>query len=158
MLSILKGIGALIVALIVWFAVATIIHRLMWVAWPAYKVATPLLTFTLPMKIARLILGAASTVIAAIAARRLSAAPWLPLALGCALVLLFLPGHYRIWSRFPVWYHLTFLGYLIPLAILGSRLHVGTAAPGRGPQTARFSPDGVVGCLAEPKASSVPSK
>ena len=118
----LKGIGALIVALIVWFVVATAVHRLMCVLWPAYALATPLLNFTLPMKIARLSLGALCTLLAAATARRLSAARWLPIVLGCVLLALFLPGHYRIWNRFPVWYHLTFLCSLIPFALLGSRL------------------------------------
>jgi hypothetical protein len=122
MSAILKGIGALVVALVVWFVVATVIHRLMCALWPAYALATPLLDFTLPMKIARLSLGALSTLMAAAAARRMSAAPWLPFVLGCALLVVFLPEHYRLWNRFPVWYHLTFLGSLIPLALLGNRL------------------------------------
>jgi hypothetical protein len=122
MSSTLKSIGAFVVALVVWFVVATIVHRLMCMLWPAYAQATPLLTFTLPMKIARLSLGALSTLIAAATARRLSAARWLPLALGCALLVLFLPEHYKIWDRLPVWYHLTFLCSLIPLTLLGARL------------------------------------
>ncbi len=122
MFAILKGIGALVVALVVWFVVATAVHRLICAVWPAYAVATPLLNFTLPMKIARLSLGAVSTLIAAAAARRMSAAAWVPVLLGCALLALFLPEHYRLWNRFPVWYHLTFLGSLIPLALLGTRL------------------------------------
>lgn len=122
MFAILKGIGALVVALVVWFVVVTAVHRLICAVWPAYAVATPLLNFTLPMKIARLSLGAVSTLIAAAAARRMSAAAWVPVLLGCALLALFLPEHYRLWNRFPVWYHLTFLGSLIPLALLGTRL------------------------------------
>jgi hypothetical protein len=121
-MSFLKALGALIAALVVWFVVATVIHRTMFLFWPDYKIATPLLAFTLPMKIFRLALGAVSTLIAAAAARRLSEVSWLPLALGCALILLFLPEHIHIWSRFPVWYHLTFLGYLIPLSLIGARL------------------------------------
>jgi len=117
-----KGIGACIVAVIVWFVVATAIHRLMIVTWPAYAAATPLLDFTLPMKIARLALGAASTVLAGATARRLSSAPWLPFVLGCALLALFLPEHYMLWNRLPVWYHLTFLLSLLPLTLLGARL------------------------------------
>jgi hypothetical protein len=74
------------------------------------------------MKIARLSLGAASTLIAAATARRLSAASWLPVVLGCALLVLFLPEHYRLWNRLPLWYHLTFLCSLVPLALLGARL------------------------------------
>jgi hypothetical protein len=118
----LKNIGAFVVALVVWFVGATIVHRFMCMVWPAYAQATPLLTFTLPMKIARLSLGALSTLIAAATARRLSAARWLPLVLGCALLVLFLPEHYKMWDRLPVWYHLTFLCSLIPLTLLGARL------------------------------------
>jgi hypothetical protein len=122
MSAILKGIGALIFALIVWFVVATAVHRLMCVVWPAYAVASPLLNFTLPMKIARLSLGAVSTLIAGATARRLSAAHWVPVVLGCALLVLFLPEHISLWNRLPVWYHLTFLLSLIPLTLLGARL------------------------------------
>ena len=121
----LRGIGALIASLIVWFVVATIIHRLMCVLWPAYAVATPLLTFTLPMKIARLALSTLCTLIAGATARRLGSARWLPVALGCVLVILFAPAHYRIWDRLPVWYHLTFLGSLIPLSLIGARFPSG---------------------------------
>jgi len=117
-----RGIGVLIGAIIVWLVVATIGHRLMCAVWPAYAAATPLLVFTLPMKLARLALSTVSTLIAAAAASRLSTARWLPVALGCTLIALFLPEHYRIWHRLPVWYHLTFLCSLIPLTILGARI------------------------------------
>jgi hypothetical protein len=94
------------------------------VAWPAYAVATSTLSFTLPMKIARLALSTLCTLLAGAIARRLSPARWLPVAVGCVLIVLFLPEHYLIWSHLPVWYHLTFLGSLIPLAVIGSRLVV----------------------------------
>jgi hypothetical protein len=74
------------------------------------------------MKLARLALSAVSTLIAAASASRLSSAHWLPGALGCVLIALFLPEHYMIWHRLPVWYHLTFLCSLIPLTILGARV------------------------------------
>lgn len=118
----LRAAGSLIASLVLWFVLATIIHRLMCLAWPAYAVATPLLAFTLPMKLARLALSTVCTLIAGAVARRMSDARWLPLAVGGALVLLFAPGHYLIWHRLPVWYHLTFLCSLIPLAVLGARL------------------------------------
>lgn len=112
----------MIVALVMWFVVVTAVHRSMCLLWPAYALATPLLNFTLPMKIARLSLGALCTLIAAATARRLSAARWLPVVLGCSLLVLFPPAHYSLWNRLPVWYHVSFLGSLVPLALLGSRL------------------------------------
>jgi uncharacterized protein (DUF983 family) len=38
------------------------------------------------------------------------------------LLAIFLPAHYRLWEKFPLWYHLTFLGSLILLTLLGARL------------------------------------
>ena len=122
MSRILRGIGALIAAMVLWFVVATLGHRLMCVFWPAYAASTPLLSFTLPMKISRLFLSTFCTLIAGAAARRMSLDRWLPMVLGGAFVVLFAPEHYRIWDRLPVWYHLTFLGSLIPLSVLGARL------------------------------------
>jgi len=118
----LRAFGALIAALILWFVMATIGHRGMCALWPAYAAGTPLLSFTLPMKVFRLLLGALCTLVAGAAAHRISSARWVPLALGCALLVLFVPGHYRIWHSFPVWYHLTFLGSLIPITLIGARL------------------------------------
>jgi len=118
----LRGIGVVILTVLLWFVLATAIHRLMCVMWPAYAVATPLLAFTLPMKIARLLLSTVCTLIAGAIGQRLSRVSWVPIALGCVLILVFLPVHYRLWDRFPAWYHLTFLGSLIPLAMIGAHL------------------------------------
>lgn len=128
----LRAAGTLIAAIILWFVVATIIHRLACAAWPAYAAATPLLSFTLPMMVFRLALSTVCTLIAGAAVQRLTPSPWLPSAVGCALIILFAPEHYRIWSRLPVWYHLTFLASLVPLAVLGAHL-AGTSktAPAR---------------------------
>ena len=117
-----RAFGALIAAMIWWAVVATAIHRFACAVWPEYAAATPLLAFTLPMKIFRLLLGAFSTLSAGALARYISPARWIPLALGCILVAVFLPEHYKLWGRFPVWYHLTFLCTLIPLAVIGARL------------------------------------
>jgi len=35
---------------------------------------------------------------------------------------MFLPMHIAIWSKFPVWYHLTFLLTIIPGVIVGALL------------------------------------
>jgi hypothetical protein len=35
---------------------------------------------------------------------------------------MFLPVHIAIWSKFPVWYHLTFLLTIIPAVLVGSLL------------------------------------
>jgi hypothetical protein len=35
---------------------------------------------------------------------------------------MFLPVHIAIWSKFPVWYHLTFLLTIIPAVLVGALL------------------------------------
>ena len=50
------------------------------------------------------------------------------LATGVLMLLLFIPEHVRLWDKFPVWYHLTFLGSLVPLRVAGGRL-TGRAPP-----------------------------
>ena len=77
--------------------------------------------FTLTMKIARLSLGALSSIAAGALVRWLAPAnrlaPWI---LGLVLLGLFVPDHIHLWSRFPIWYHLTFLVTLAPLVALGA--------------------------------------
>ncbi len=120
--TVLRNIATLVGAMVLWFILATIIHRIACAMWPAYAAATPSLTFTLPMMIFRLGLSTVCTLAVGAVLRRIGAANWMPVAFGCALILLFAPEHYRIWSRLPVWYHLTFLLSLIPLAVLGARM------------------------------------
>ena len=36
------------------------------------------------------------------------------------LVLCFLPVHYSLWSKFPLWYHAAFLITLVPLVLSGA--------------------------------------
>jgi hypothetical protein len=40
-------------------------------------------------------------------------------ALGAVLLAAFIPVHIQLWAKFPVWYHLVFLGTLVPLVALG---------------------------------------
>ena len=52
------------------------------------------------------------------------AEPTMSFTLGMQVLLLiaFVPVHVQLWSLFPFWYHLVFLGTLVPLMLLGSRL------------------------------------
>jgi hypothetical protein len=38
------------------------------------------------------------------------------------MVLLFLPVHYMLWAKFPIWYHLFFLITLAPTMLIGAAL------------------------------------
>jgi uncharacterized protein (DUF983 family) len=41
---------------------------------------------------------------------------------GAVLLLMFIPQHINLWDKFPIWYHLTFLTSLVPLAAVGARM------------------------------------
>src|SRR5215467_13629055 len=122
--AILKIAAAVIAALVTWFFVATMVNLALRAWWPHYHEAEIAFNFTLAMKFARLVLGAISTLSAGFVAAwigkgRMRAAT----ITGVVLLCLFIPGHYRIWDKFPVWYHLTFLLSLLPLTLLGAALN-----------------------------------
>src|SRR5262249_58939579 len=95
----------------------------MWSGWPEYARVADAMTFSLPMMFARLAIGASATLgagwVAAVVARRAMLAS---VTAGLLLVLVFVPQHLMLWTRFPIWYHLTFLVSLVPLAYLGGQM------------------------------------
>jgi hypothetical protein len=115
---------AVAAGLIVWTVLAITLDLLVRAVLPGYTAAEPHLNFTLEMMVARLALPGA---IPSIGAGFVTA--WVArgdrrvvAALVVILLALFLPTHYRLWAQFPVWYHLTFLGSLILLPLLGAKL------------------------------------
>ena len=117
-------VGAVIAALVTWIFVTTVLNLALRVSWPHYHEAETAFNFTFAMKLARLVLGAISSLGAGFVATwigngRMRAAT----CTGIVLLCLFIPGHYRIWDKFPVWYHLTFLVSLLPLTLLGAALN-----------------------------------
>jgi uncharacterized protein (DUF983 family) len=44
------------------------------------------------------------------------------LVVGSVVLAMFVPVHIAIWSKFPVWYHLTFLLTIIPAVLVGALL------------------------------------
>ena len=118
-----KGILGVVAGVVVFVTSATMAGVIMRLSWPAYASVAAAMTFTLPMLIARLSIGAVATlaaglVTAVIARRSMRAA----LAIGVLLLLLFIPQHIVLWAKFPVWYHLTFLVSLVPLTYLGGTI------------------------------------
>src|SRR5262247_2043893 len=93
--AILKTVGAVIAALVTWFLVATVVNLALRAWWPHYHEAEIAFNFTFAMKLARLLLGAISTLAAGFGAGwidngRMRAATVTVVALLC----LFIPGHY----------------------------------------------------------------
>jgi len=81
------------------------------------------MTFTLGMKIARLILGALASLAAGAAAGLIAPSKTAPRwVLGGIILALFIPVHIQLWAKFPAWYHLVFLGTLLPLVAMGAAL------------------------------------
>ena len=117
----IRPVFAVITGFVVWLVVATLGNFLIRAMLPGYAAAEPGMAFTLTMLLARLTLGLVSSVVAGFAcsamARGKIAAGY---TFAVALVLCFLPIHYNLWSKFPLWYHLTFLVTLAPLVLLGS--------------------------------------
>ena len=118
-----KRILAVVAGLVVWTVVATVAGLIMRGTWRDYAAVADAMTFTLPMMVARLSIGAVATIIAG----WITAVIWKRSALlasvtGLVVLLLFIPQHIMLWAKFPVWYHLTFLLTLVPLSVVGGQL------------------------------------
>jgi hypothetical protein len=121
---IFKTVAAVVAGLITWILVATLVNLALRAWWPHYHEAETAFDFTFAMKLARLVLGAISTLGAGFVAAWIDKGRMRAATLtGILLLCLFIPGHYRIWDKFPVWYHLTFLVSLLPLTLLGAALN-----------------------------------
>jgi hypothetical protein len=117
---------AVIAGLVVWGVAATGLDILLRYVLAGYAAAEPQLNFTLGMMLARLALpGAVPCLVAGFVSAWLARGDRRVIAvLTVILLAAFLPAHYRLWAKFPLWYHLTFLGSLILLPWLGAWLKV----------------------------------
>jgi hypothetical protein len=121
----LRAIAAVIVAMVSWFVIATIENLGLRLTWHDYAQVERAMNFTLAMLLARLVLGTVSSLGAGFVVAWISHSSRVAaLSLVGLLLLLFLPTHYLLWQRFPVWYHLVFFGSLIAIPLLGARLFV----------------------------------
>jgi hypothetical protein len=139
-----KNIIGVVAGLAVWMIVVTIAGFILRVSWPEYASVASAMTFTLPMMIARLSIGALATIamgsVTAVIARSLIA----KLMPGIIMLVLFIPQHMMLWQKFPVWYHLTFLLSLVPLTWAGAhfagwRVHSDRIAVNRSTPMARLA-------------------
>jgi hypothetical protein len=118
-----RTVLSIVAGLVAWAVVATILNFGVRLWLPGYAQAEPVMAFTLVMKIARLSLAALACLAAGALVRAIApasrAAPWI---VGLILLCLFVPVHIQLWTKFPIWYHLTFLLTLAPLVALGAAL------------------------------------
>ena len=118
-----RSIFALLAGLMMWVLVVTLLNRGLRAGLPGYALAEPTMTFTLGMKVARLVLGALASLVAGAATGWIAPSrTGLPWVLGAIILAAFIPIHLQLWTKFPVWYHLVFLGTLVPLVVLGAAL------------------------------------
>jgi hypothetical protein len=125
-----KQIFGVVVGLMVWLAAAMAAGVLLRALWPEYVAASGDMSFTLPMKLTRLSIGALTTLAAGAVTALLARSSRTAVVTGALLLVMFIPQHISLWDKFPIWYHLTFLTSLVPLAVGGGRI----AGWGRRPE------------------------
>ena len=117
----IRGFAGVVAGLIAWFIVATIVNFLFRVSWPGYAEVEVAMSFTLAMMVARLLLGVLSSLCAGFAAAWITKGNGGAVkALGALLTVVFIPIHYGLWDKFPIWYHVVFLASLFPFTLLGA--------------------------------------
>lgn len=118
-----RTIGAIAAGIMAWAVVVTITNFGLRLWLPGYVQVEHAMLFTLPMKIARLSMAAVTSLAAGAVTRAIApASRWAPWMVGLLIFLPFLWAHAHIWSKFPIWYHLTFLLSLVPLVVIGAQL------------------------------------
>ena len=133
----LRAVGSIVAGLVTWAVVVTLLNFGLRAAIPGYHAAEPTLEFTMAMKIGRLTEAALTSLVAgAVVALIAPSKKWAPWVTGLIILAIFLPEHAKLWTRFPVWYHLSFLVPLVPLVALGGYFARGTAARSASPATA----------------------
>jgi hypothetical protein len=116
-----RNIIGVITGLVVWLAVATVAGLIMRATWPAYASVAEAMTFTLPMMLARLSIGALATLVMGFVTACITRSAVPRLIPGILLLIAFIPQHIMLWDKFPIWYHSWFLLTLVPLTYVGNR-------------------------------------
>jgi hypothetical protein len=117
-----RSILAVVVAVITWFLVATILNLVLRALLPGYSAAEVTFAFTLPMMLCRLGLGLVASLCAGLVGASIADRNTAAKITAGMLVALFIPVHYMLWDKFPIWYHLFFLVTLAPTVLLGAAL------------------------------------
>ncbi len=119
----IRAVAALFAGALAWKAVATLFTLVGNLIWPAYAAVEVQRTFTLDMLASRLAVGALATLVFGVVAAWVASGDQRIFRLALAAWLTFsVLDHYLVWDQFPVWYHLLYLAYIVPVAILGGRL------------------------------------
>src|SRR5260370_13807556 len=117
----IRSILAVLVAVFTWFIVATIGNWILRAVLPGYSAVEVSMNFTLTMMVCRLTLGLVSSLCAGFVCATIARTSVASKVAAAIMVILFLPVHYMLWAKFPIWYHLFFLISLAPLMLIGAR-------------------------------------
>jgi hypothetical protein len=119
----LRAVLAITVGFVVWFVVATVGNFAIRLLFPGYAEVEKAMNFSLAMLLVRLVLGAGASIAAGVACAAVRSSTRLPrYVFALLLFALFVPVHVSLWDKFPIWYHIIFLGSLAPLVVLGTKL------------------------------------
>lgn len=124
-----RNVLSVVAGLAAWIIIAIIAGFIMRASWPAYASVATAMTFTLPMMIARLSIGALATFSMGVVTALLTQSVMSRLIPALLLLVAFIPQHVMLWDKFPIWYHLTFLLSLVPVSYVG--VHAAERARGR---------------------------
>ena len=122
--------GGVIAGLVAWMAIVTLLNLGLRYGWPDYAAVEKAMMLTVPMMAARLAMSGIGSLGAGFVAAWVEQGRRAPLISGAILLLLFLPVHYGLWAKFPVWYHVTFLTSLPLLSWAGGKLRQSRVAAG----------------------------
>ena len=119
----LRSVAAVVLAVAAWLVAATLGNWLLRAFLPGYADVEVAMAFTLSMQLCRLALGLAASLVAGAACASVATpSSNAPRVAAVVILVLFLPVHYALWDRFPLWYHAFFLLSLAPAVLGGAAL------------------------------------
>ena len=119
-----RAITGVVAGVFVWIVIATIGNLAMRAAWPGYAEVEAAMKFTPEMMMSRLLVGALSSLGAGwLTARITNHNRGAIYALVALLIVAFVPVHFALWEKFPLWYHVVFFASLTVMTVLGARLN-----------------------------------
>lgn len=120
-----RQIGAVLAGVAFFALFVVTMNRAAIMAWPDYAAAFAVQKFTTAMMLARLGMGAGGLLGAGYLVAGLARPSRLPVVMAAGLLVL-LGGsihlHEPTWSTFPLWYHIGFIGSIVPAVLIGGRL------------------------------------
>jgi hypothetical protein len=125
----MRSVAGIALGLVAWFVVATVGNLLLRTGFPGYAEVEGAMDFTAAMLWARLLLGLLASFAAGLVVARTVVRRRRDVLIAAVLLLaLFVPVHFSLWARFPVWYHVVFLVSLFVATVVGGNARSPTRA------------------------------